>query len=54
MQKHERKGVAGGVTGEVVENKGAKMTGRVVLTRQASVVADGQASDYHEGKGRVQ
>jgi hypothetical protein len=26
MQKHERKEVAGGPTGEVVENKGAKMT----------------------------
>jgi hypothetical protein len=26
MQKHERKEVAGGATGEVVENKGAKIT----------------------------
>jgi hypothetical protein len=29
MQKHERKGVAGGATGEVVENKGATMTNSV-------------------------
>jgi hypothetical protein len=27
MQKLERKGVAGGATREVVENKGARMTG---------------------------
>jgi hypothetical protein len=29
MQKHENKGVVGGATVEVVENKGAKMTGTV-------------------------
>jgi hypothetical protein len=33
MQKHEKKGVAGGATGEVVENKGARMTEGVELTR---------------------
>jgi hypothetical protein len=34
MQKHERKGVAEGATGEVVENKGAKIVGSAGLRVQ--------------------
>jgi hypothetical protein len=54
MQKHERKGVAGGATGEVVENKGARVKQEVVLMRQARMTADDHAQDYHEGMGCVQ
>jgi hypothetical protein len=54
MQKHERKGVAGGATGEVVENKGARMTGGVKLARQARVRSEYHARDYHESIGPVQ
>jgi hypothetical protein len=35
MQKHETKGVAGGATGEVVENKGASLQGWSVRGTEA-------------------
>jgi hypothetical protein len=53
MQKHEKKGVEGGATGEVVENKGARVQEEAPLVRQARMTADDHAQDYHEGIGRV-
>jgi hypothetical protein len=53
MQRYERKGIAGGATGEVIENKGAKMTGSVGLRRPTRVAAESHAQDYHDGIGCV-
>jgi hypothetical protein len=47
MQRHERKGVAGGATGEVVENKGARMTEEVELKSQAGMTSDDHVQGYH-------
>jgi hypothetical protein len=54
MQRYERKGVAGGATGEVVENKGARMTERVGLTRQVMMASESHTQDYHGHIGLVQ